>query len=45
MILAQFDQILQNFTFFIAFKTHSSAQNCQFENLAAQKNSLLEGLI
>ena len=28
----------------MAFQANSSAQNCQFENLAVQKNSLLEGL-
>ena len=43
MILAHFDKILQN-TFFMAFLVHSSVQNCPFENLAAQKNSILEGL-
>ena len=28
----------------MAFSAHSSAQNCQLENWAAQQNSLLEGL-
>ena len=35
MILAQFDKILPNLTFY---------NICQIDNLAAQKNSLLKGL-
>ena len=45
MIWAQFYTILQIFLLFMAFEDHSSAQNCQLDNLAAQKNLLLEGLV
>ena len=46
MIWSQFEKVIKNFTcFFYGFKAHSSAQNCLFVNLAAQKNSLSECLI